>query len=158
MSDPALERGHEVYLVDGSTRRLRVSLQPSWALAPGCRLANSMRGASTRTQTMNTASMSLGLAGSTLLGALWVVTASIRWLAYHLRRHRDWTVTVSSYETHPVALAGRRVPVEGRSVQTLESSQHDDLASALVTAKARAATLVHEGYRPTPYPVAWDDR
>ena len=142
--------------MDASERRLRVCLQPSWALVPGSRFANLTRAFSTRTQTLDTATSAVGIVGSAFAGALWFLVATIRWINYHLRRRRDWTVTVSSYETRPVKLSGRREPVAGRAVQNLEFSQHTDFASALEAAKKRAAALVRDGYRPLRYPAGWD--
>jgi hypothetical protein len=158
VTDRPLERGHEVYLADAEQRTIRVSLQPSWGLVPGSRWANSTRWFATRTQTADTATSSLGIVGSAIAGAVWMVLVSARWMAYQARRRRDWTVSVSSYEEEPVKLAGRRDAVHGRTVRTLEHSQHRDYESALSLAKQRASALAQDGYRPLPYPVGWGSR
>lgn len=158
MTDLSIERGREVYLVDTRRRRVRVCLQPSWAIVPGSRLTHGNRAFWTRTQTADTATSAVGIAGSAMAGVLWLVVASVHWIAYHLRRRRDWTVTVSAYESELVKLPGRREPATGRAVRTLDRSQHADFTSALDAAKMRANALVKDGYRPIRYPVSGDDQ
>ena len=158
MTDHPLERGHEVYLADAGKCKIRVSLQPSWGLVPGSRLANSTRWFATRTERADTATSSLGLVGAAVAGAVWMVLVAARWMVYQARRRRDWTLSVSSYDEEPVKLAGHRHAVHGRAVRTLEQSQHRDYESALIAAKQRASALTQDGYRPLASPVGWGSR
>ena len=158
MTDRPLERGHEVYLADAEKCKTRVSLQPSWGLVPGSRLANSMRWFAARTETADSATSSLGTVGAAIAVAVWMVLVAARWMAYQARRRRDWTLSVSSYDEEPVKLAGRRHAVYGRAVRTLEHSRHRDYESALIAAKQRASALTQDGYRPLAYPVGWGSR
>lgn len=155
MTERALELGHEVYLVDPDEHTIRVALQPSWGLVPGSRSANATRSFATRTQTASTATSSVGIIGSVVFGGLWLLLVSSRWLAFHVRRRHDWTVSVSWYETEPVTLAGRGSPVAGRSVRTVQVARHPDFAAALRAAKEQARTLAESGYRRLAHPVGW---
>ena len=158
MTDRPLERGREVYLADAEKCKIRVSLQPSWGLVPGSRLANSTRWFATRTETADSATSSLGIVGAAIAGAVWMVLVAARWMAYQARRRRDWTLSVSSYDEEPVKLSDRRHAVYARAVRTLEHSQHCDYESALSAAKQRASALTQDGYRPVAFPVGWGGR
>jgi hypothetical protein len=152
VTDLSLERGREVCFAGDGENQVRVRLQPGWALAPGTRLATRTRSLWARTQTPDTATIGVGLVGSALGGVAWLVLVAMRWTAYHLRRRRDWTVTVSAYEDVPMRLTGRREPVTERAVRSLEVSQHSDYSAALTAAKASAAALVQDGFRRVRYP------
>ncbi len=147
MIDLSLERGREVYLTDATGSRLRVCLQPSWALVPGSRLTGAIRAAWVRTQSPERATEWGGGIGAAVAGVVWLVVTAIRWTTYHLRRRRDWTVTVCAYEPSSVKLPLRREPARYSPVRTLHLLQHADLASALDAAKGLAAGLVQDGYR-----------
>jgi hypothetical protein len=152
VSDLSLERGREAHFVGDSANRVGVRLQPAWALAPGSRPANRNRSLWARTQTLETATIAVGLVGSALSGIAWLTLVAMRWTGYHLRRRRDWTVTVSAYEDVPMRLAGRQGPVPKRVVRTLDASRHSDYSTALEAAKASAAGLVRDGFRHVRYP------
>jgi hypothetical protein len=105
-----------------------------------------------QTQTPDTATIAVGLVGSALGGMACLVLVTMRWAGYHVLRRRDWTVTVSAYESLPMRLPGRRDSVTEETVRTLDCSGHPNYESALVAAKSWAADLVQRGYRHVGYP------
>lgn len=156
MTRLSLEHGHEVFL-QNCAKKVRVQLQPGYAIASGSRLTNASRSFWTKAQTWNSATSMSGGIGSVVIGGVWLATFGCRWLEYHVRRRRDWTVTVSSYEVTETDLPGRSDPVEGTFVRTMAFSRHPNFESALLQATMKAEALTQQGFQSVRYP-AWGPR
>jgi hypothetical protein len=154
VTDLNLERGREVYLANAQGRRLRVSLQPAWALQRGSRLTNANRGVWARTQTVDTATSAQGFVGSALMGMLWCGAVALRWLGYRIARRRHWTVSVIEYVDTPLDLPARRTPVSRWQATTLKHNRYEEQVEALGEAKLAANELLAEGFQPIRRPVA----